>query len=312
MNLASLIEECERRSSFNDANFRSYWTTFLNAGLREFARVHPWPGLEALDTLYATGDYFLVLPQYVGDVVHLFNKTDNVEVMCSGGWERNDAASYGERPTSSTREYGKLGEVPCIRDPSDYLWFKSSHASDIAQVYVTGRVRDSAASGTALEYTIQSTSAYATGLSPVTLSVLFSQILSISKETLTNGVFSFYDVSSSGPKPLSVMEAYEQTACFRRVQFMYTPAAGTQFELRYRYKIPPLYQNAQSPPPAVKPDFLINFALEQFYRHQGQFQQANVMRSVSNDVLEKEANKENQFSEDYSRLEPFIEDDPDE
>lgn len=313
MNLANLIEECERRSSFNDASFRPYWTTYLNAGIREFSRVHPWPGLEDFVTLYSTGSEFLVLPQYVGDVVHLFNKSDNVEVMCYGGWERDNPASYGQRSTGSVREYGKIGEVPAIRNPTDYLWLVSSNGSDISQLFLTGRVRNAQASGTAMEYTVQTASVYATGLSPVTISTLFSQLLSVSKESLTNGIYALFDQPGfpGSLVPVSYIDAFEQSASFRRIQLMYSPAATTQFELRFRYKIPPLVEYTQSPPPAVKPDFLINFALEQFYRHQGQFQQANVMRSVSNDVLEKEANKEHQFSEDYSKLEPYVEDDPD-
>ena len=138
---------------------------------------------------------------------------------------------------------------------------------------------------------------------------LFSKIISISKTTLSNGDYSFFD---TGTVPLSILNAYEQDACFRRVQLMFSPSGAVSFEIKFRYKIPPLIENAQSPHPSVKPDFLVSTALETFYRHHDQFQKANVMKSLANDTLEKEANKEANFSEDYSQITPLIPPDPDE
>lgn len=309
MNLASLVEECERRSAFNDPLFRPYWKTYLNAALREFARVQPWPGLEDIFTLNSAGSDYLVLPNFVSDVVSIFNKTDNRPVECLGNWDRDIPSAYGQRLTGAVKQYAKLGEVPAVRDPVSYLNFASAHASDIDQVFITGRFTATAASGTALESYIKTVSAYATGTTPVTISTLFSKLISISKTTLSNGDYLFFD---SGAAPISILQSYEQDACFRRIQLMFTPASTVNFEIRFRYKLPPLLDNSQSPHPSVKPDFLISNALEQFYRHHDQFQKAQVMQSLASDVLQKESNKEVNFSEDYSQITPLLEDDPDE
>lgn len=311
MNLASLVEECERRSGFNDPLFRYYWRTYLNAGIRDFARKQPWPGLEDLLTLYSDGSENLVLPHFVGDVVHLFNVSDSQPVHCLGNWDRDVPADYSQRTRGAPLNYAKLGEVPVLRDPTNYLWFNSSHASDIDTLFVTGRIVDSAASGTALASYVRSVSAVATGTSPVTIGTLFSKVLSISKTTLSNGEYRVYDLASASPPPISILAAYEQDACFRRVQLFRPPASQTRFELRFRYKVPPLADDSQSPHPSVKPDYLINFALEHFYRHHEQFQKAAVMGQIAQGVLQDEANKEANFSEDYSQITPLLEVDPD-
>jgi len=310
VNLAKLVEECERRSGYNDVNFRPYWKTYINQALREFARAQPWAGLEDLLTAYADGTEYLVLPYYVDTVVSIFNKTDNLPVRSLGGQSDNNSAAYGQRTEGPVREYCKLGETPTIRDPTGYMTFQSSHASDMDWIYVTGLVANSAASGTALGIDMRTSRMLATGLSPVTLDLLFSKVISIGKTTDSNGAYDFNDQGSANFR-VSHIERYDGEAVFRRIQLFYKPTAGTQFEVKFRYRILPLRDDAQVAPPAVKSDYLIASALGQYYQHHDQFQKAMVMTGAATKIIEAETNREENFNESESRMIPYVPDDID-
>ena len=310
MNLAKLVEECERRSGYNDVNFRPYWKTYLNQALREFARAQPWDGLEDLLTAITDGTENLVLPYYVDTVVSIFNKTDNMPVISLGHQAANNPQIYGQRTGGGAREYCKLGETPTIRDPLGYVTFQSSHASDMDWVYITGLAFNSGASGTALNYEMHTNRQIATGTSPVTLSTLFSKILSISKTTDSNGDYSFLDQGSSA-FPISHIEKNDTEAAFRRIQLFYKPPAGTLFEVKFRYRLIPLRDDSQAPPPAVKSDYLIASSLGQYYQHHDQFQKAMVMSGTAKAIIEAESNREENFNESESRMCPYVPDDID-
>lgn len=305
MNLLQLIQECERRSGFNDQNFRYIWSDFLNAGIREFSRSHPWPGLEDIITLNSDGTDYLVLPHFVDTIVQLHNITDGTPVIALDNFSREWPGTYAVRSPGSVQQYYKLGEVAALREPANYVWFQSTSASDIDTIYVTGQVNNSGASGGALATTLKTVSATAAGTSPVTLSVNFASILTISRTTEGNGDFFFYDSGASN-QHISFLSQYETQARFRRLQLFSLPAASTAFELKFRYKIPPIRNYYQAPPPGVRDDFLISFALERFYQHQDNMQKSQLQHASTMAILQGEANKEENFNEPDSRIYPLI------
>jgi len=307
MNLAKLVEELERRSGYNDVNFRPYWKTYINQALREFARAQPWDGLEDLFTSVADGTENLVLPYFVDTIVSIFNKTDNMPVISLGHQAANNPQIYGQHSGGGAREYCKLGETPTIRDPIGYVTAASSHQSDVDWLYVTGLIHNSAASGTALSMEFHTSRVMATGLTPVTLDGLFSKILSISKTTDSYGDYNFVDTLGQ----VSHMEKYDGEAAFRRIQLFYKPPTGTLFEVKFRYRLLPLRDDAQAPPPAVKADYLIASALGQYYQHHDQFQKAMVMSGTAKAIIEAESNREENFNESESRMCPYVPDDID-
>jgi len=308
MNLFQLIEECQRRSGYNDVNFNYVWVTFLNSGIREFARSHPWPGLEDLLTLYTDGTDYLILPHFVDTVCALHNMTDGVPVTALDNFSRENSHQYAQRTSGSVNQYYKLGEVAALRAPSGYIWGRSASPSDTDTVYVTGRISNSGASGTALSETQRTASLTIAGTSPVTLGTLFTNILSISRTTEANGDLYFFDAGATNAH-ISFLSQYETQARFRRLQLFSPPAAATRFELKFRYKLAPLRNYYEAPPPAVRPDFLISFALERFYQHQSEFQKAQVQAGKTAMILAGEANKEENFNEPDSRVYPLIPDD---
>src|ERR1051326_3194847 len=311
MNLRQLRESCRFRSGYNDDNYNDQWNSFINEAVREAARRYPWDGLEDVITLTSDGTKFLILPPFVDTVIHLYNKSFFIPVDRGGSWDREASAIYGQQTPGRVINYDRIGEVATLRDPTGYLWLKSSHASDLQSLYVTGRINNSGASGTGLQSTISTLAITSTGTSPITLSTLFSQVVSISKTTDANGDFFFYDAGASNAH-ISFLGQYDDEARFKRLQLLYKPADQTIFELRFRYKIPPLKNDAQSPHPSIKPDFTVHHALSLHYEQQQQFSKSSAKSAKALQVLQDEANKDANFDEPYAQIVPQkIEDDPD-
>jgi len=313
MNLGQLIEACEYKSGFNDSAYRPRWINFLNEALRDFARRQPWAGLEDTVDLTTDGTKYLVLPQYVDTVVSILNMTDKIPVDRSGNYDRE--ATYEETSGTTGRvcNYETLGDVPVLRDPTGYVWFKSSHASDIQTVYFTGLATNSGASGTALSKAYTTLSIQAAGVSPVTCTTLFASFISVAKSTDSNGDFFFYDAGDSD-KHVSFISKHETDARFRRLKLFYPPNATKSIRVRFRHYAPPLRDNAQSPHPSVKPDFLINYAIARHWGEQEQLQKEQLADNNATRLLEREVNKDTNFNEPDCQIipwRPFSEDESD-
>jgi hypothetical protein len=87
----------------------------------------------------------------------------------------------------------------------------------------------------------------ASGTSPVTLSTLFSRLLSVSKSTDANGDFFIFD-SGASDAHIGYIGRYDDDSHFKRLQLMFVPSAQTILELRFRYAIPKLVLDEQAPP----------------------------------------------------------------
>ena len=305
MNLLQLISECELRSGWNDTNYHVSWRSFLNEGVREFSRRYPWPGLEDFAQLTSDGTRFLILPHYVDTVISILNRSQNMPLERSGDFDREATFPQANRTAGTASAYDKIGVVPVLRDPTGLCYLRSTSASDTGapSIYLTGYVSNSGASGTGMERTISTISVTPAGLSSVTVTTLFAQILSISKTTNTNGDFFIHDAGDSN-RHISFLARYENEAAFKRVQLLYVPNAGTLFEVKFRHKVPPLTQNEQSPHPSVESDFIVHYALGAHYRHQQQFTKGQIQDAKAVQVLQDKAHKDQNFDEPWSQILP--------
>lgn len=309
MNLGRLIQECQFRSGLNDSDYRAKWVSFLNEGVREFASVQPWEGLEDVVDLYADGTKYLILPPHVDTIVGLFDVANAAPVERRGPIERFTPAIEALNTAGRAVHYDLAGDVAATKDPAGHIWLASSHASDYQDVTVTGVVTNTAATG-ALRSTIASLTLSSSGSTPVTLSTLFSRLLSVSRATEANGDFWFYD-AGSGNLPVSCILKNETTAGFKRVQLAYVPAAGTQLRLRYRPKLPQLREESEAPHPNVDCGFVIEFALAKHWEEQEQLSKSEAKLASALRRVERRANKDLGFNEPYSQIQPQIYVDPD-
>lgn len=306
MNLGSYIRECEHRTGMNDSTFQARWREYINAAVRNFARKYPWPGLEReLSTTLYSGQRYLTLPHIVDHITEILNVTDLVPIYSRGNWAKQDTALYANLTQGRPLEYRKAGHVATAGDPTGFVWFNSSHASDVDLVYVQGYIQASGSSNPAFDRILQQVSVQAQGVSPVTLTTQFAEIVSISKATSTNGDFFFYDAGNANGY-ISFIPAGDQDARFRRLEFMFVPDADKSIRLKYIPEIPPLVNDQQSPHPTIKDDFIVEKAIALYQRYQSQYTKAQFHDAEALDTLVSETNKEENFTEPFSQIQPEI------
>jgi len=308
--LAQIIEACEFRTGFKDSSYRTRWVEFVNKAIREYSRRQPWEGLEEVLTLVADGTKYLYLPHYVDTIVHIVNVTSRIPLTREGDWDREATSAYVDQTAGTAIAYDKIGTVAALREPTGYLVLQSTHASDLQTICFNGIAANSGASGTALTDSFTTLSVGATGTSPLTLSTLFTHIVSVGKATISNGDFFVYDAGAS-MKHTAYINRYSSDSHFKRLQLLYVPAAGTIFELRFRYKVPPIALDEQSPHPSIPFDYLVAETIATHHREREQDQKAALVSNEATRLLEGEAHKETNFDEPYSRIIPQTWIDPD-
>jgi len=302
--LLQMIESCEARTGFNDSNYRPKWRTFLNDALKDFARSSPWEGLEDLITVSTGSDQHLFLPHYVDSVISILNLTNSIPVEREGNWDRESPYVYSNHTTGRVVAWDRLGEVPVLKDPAGYVSLVSSHVSDAVIVTVTGYVANSGASGTALQTSFRREEITTTGTTPITLTTLFSKVVSISKATNTNGDFFFYDAGASLAH-VGFIPQDKVASVFKRLHLLYKPSPQQLLEIRYRREVPELMSDDQAPDPAVKCDFLVEKAIASHFGEQQQHQKAALQDRQAFDLLEQEVNKDQNFTEPHSQIVPY-------
>lgn len=302
MNLLEYVSTLQTRTGMVDVDYRPKFVRFVNDSIREFARRWPWESLEGSVDLKSDGTKYLVLPHYIDTVISILNLTDVVPVNSSGDFDREATTAEAQGTTGRVSDYQKAGDVPATQDPAGYCYLRSTHASDTSLVYICGLAANSGASG-ALESTYRETSATLYGSTAVTLSTLFTRLFSVSKATETSGDVFLHD-AGTGNAQISFIPKAETCAKFKRVQLMFAPDSQKQFRVRFRYKIPPLTQDSQSPHPAVKDDFIIQYAMALHLNEQEQYQKQVLAEQKATAILEAEANRESNFDEPYSQIIP--------
>ena len=306
--LGKFIDSCEHKSGFKSSEYRPTWIQFLNESIREFARSQPWPALEDFVDITADSKFF-TLPHYIDTVISVFNVTHKHRIDREGDWDRNSPTIEADNTGGNVIAYDRVGYVALSKDPVGYVWFKSGHASDTQTISFSGLISNSGASG-ALEKTFASSSVYASGTSPVTLTTLFTKFMSLSRSTESAGDFYFYDAGDSN-RLIGFIGKDEISSAFQRLQLQYVPTSPQTLRVRFRYKIPRLVSEDSAPPPGVSDDFIVNYALSLHLSEQEQHAKAQAQEAKALRVLEKEANRDENFNEPHSRMCPLIDTSPD-
>lgn len=313
LDLQSMIIECEDRSGYKDASFTTHWKAYLNEGLREFARRHPWPGLEdEYTTVIPANSRYLIFPHFVEEVLDITDVSNSTHIERAGEFGRQSPATFAQLTTGRPIQYDLIGEVPALAEPTGYVWLKSSNASDTSPVYISGLVAQSGASGTAAAHSVVAETTALNGVSPVTLSTLFTRFLAISRTSDLTGDFLAFDAGNSGAH-MCIIPRGESSSRYKRAQFLYVPSANTTVRIRFRHKVPQLVDDGQVPPPGVEADFLINYALGVYWRFQEQYQKAALHDAKAGAILQAEATRDENFGEPFSQIQPYnpYQNDPD-
>jgi hypothetical protein len=246
----------------------------------------------------------MALPSNVLRLGWILDKTNAREVeAASGQWDREEEYAYANDTTGYADEWENAGLRPVMTDVSGPLAVYSSHASDVASIYVTGQVLDTG--GVApLDYYELGETLILNGATPVTGTNDFFRVDSIAKSADTTGVVRLACqgtvVSRIGP--------FEESPAYPWVRFMDIPAAGTIFKCGVITTPPRLVNAYQSPPPSVDPDFLVWYASSDIFWQLKEGDRSVGALRKAKDIVKDEKAVELMFGDISMQIVPEVDD----
>lgn len=303
MNLNELINRLQDRTGYNDPAFRTTWRNYVNDALRDYARKHPWPGLEGeTHVIAAAGASQVILPHFVDSIIEFYDTANNTLVQRHSGILKDWPVIAGKLTTGRAFYYEELSPVPSIRPPKSFLNFESSGQSDTSPLYATGIFRNTSYSGTPAERYERTDTANANGLSAVTLSVHFEELTALGRASALSSTYIVRD--SSGV--LAVIPPFHHASRYRRVRIHYALSKQTAFRLKYRRLPVPLIDSDQQLPPGVDPDYILEHAIGLWKQQQGQYQQGAIHTQRAISIAQDRAQIDQAGGEFFSRITPEI------
>lgn len=298
---SKLTTQIQNLSGKNESSFQTTIHGYIDAAIREWARLRPWPSLQRDITLYANGTRYLTMPPYVELPLSIFDVTNVSPIMTGAHWDEQYPGSYAQNTVSRAIEWQDAGYVATTYDPMGYLTIQSSHASDTATIYFEGLIPDFSASGTPMANFVVQDSLSLDGSTPVTCTYNFTEVLSIGKGEDTNG---YITVNDSTRSAVARLGRYEHRSSLRRVQFMRIPTAGTEFRVRVLLKPPTLEADAHALHPSIDEDFVKWYATSLVLYQIGERQAATLYESKAQKKLEDSYLREFNFGDNRIQLIP--------
>jgi len=254
--IGHLIDRIQATADRQDSALRTKTLHALDEAVQWYARRAPWDGLfEPGEDFLTNGSEFLVLPERVARVVRVADRSNSQPVEPGGNdWERYP--TFLQRTTGGTSaEWRPAGVVPVTRQPeSAGVVTFSPDVSESFSVYVRGLVRDSNASGTALElYDVLETVVISSAADASTTNS-FVRVDEVSKKyaSKANITVKYSDGSVVGRIP-----SWSMGPSYQRIQLFNIPNAGTILSIAYKRRPDRLTAEEQVIDPGINLDAII-------------------------------------------------------
>ena len=302
--IADLIDRVQRRSDRVDPQSRVRVLDALDEALQWYSKKMPFGSLMRFEEFQCSGSEFMVFPNRIMKVIDIADLTNTRMVEPGDHWKRRHTGTYLQRTQGvGPCEWRDLGIVPVISQPNTdtTLTFQCT-ASDSFNTYVKGLVRDTTASGTALEFFEAEETISITGSDVKTSANAYVQVIGIEKKYPTNGDLIVKETGSA--VPISRMARWEARPEFPRAQFLVVPNAGTRLEVEYFRRPDRIAAEEQTLDPAVHEDALIWRAVGNQHWMDQEGQQANLAWQKANEVAADQKSVEEMFGEKDHHMEP--------
>lgn len=254
--IGHLIDRIQATADRQDSALRTKTLHALDEAVQWYARRAPWDGLfEPGEDFLTNGSEFLVLPERVARVVRVADRSNSQPVEAGGNdWERYP--TFLQRTAGSTgAEWRPAGQVPVIRQPNSatVVTFSPS-VSESFSIYIRGLVRDSNASGTALELYDVLETVVVSSAADVSTTNAYVRIDEISKKyaSTANVSVSYDDGAVVGRIP-----GWSMGPSYQRIQLFNIPAAGTKLSISYKRRPDRLTAEEQVIDPGINVDAIV-------------------------------------------------------
>lgn len=300
---SKITTQIQNLTGKNESDFQTTIHGHIDAAIREWSRLRPWPSLRREISLYANGTRYLTMPSFVERPVSVFDVTNVAPVAAGSHWDEQYPGGLAQGTVSRAIEWQDAGYVATTVDPTGHITIQSSHASDTATVYFEGFIHDSGASGTPMERILVQDSLSLNGQTPVSSTYDFEEILSIGKSSDTSGYVTVKDAVAGSV--ISRLGLYEDRATLRRIQFMRRPAAGTHFEVTVITRPPTLESDDNALHPSIDADFVKWYASALVLYQIGERQAGAFYEAKAEKKLEDAHQRELNFGDNQIQMLPL-------
>lgn len=267
----------------------------VNRAVRKYAQRAPWPGLKRTEVFVTDGTRFMIFPERVAKVIELADVSDATEIRHDDRFLQNHGPVYLAGTAGRPCAWREAGTVPVVRQPAtdSPLYFVAA-ASDVITADVFGLVRDTAASGSMLEFyeVREQVSIVGSGVTSVSTN-LYVELKAIHKD---QDSVARVDVGDYTGKVVARLLPQRGQAAYRRLEFELVPGEGRSIKVEY-YTWPDRVNSETQPiDPTINLEYLVWRTAAEIHWISKEAQAYQAAAQTADEILAAEANKERTFS----------------
>lgn len=285
-----------------DASYTSRVVSALDEAIQWYSERAPWDGLRDIETFISNGTEYLALPDRIRRVVDIGDKTNNRYIPAGEHFLQRRPGQYLERTSGNVCEWRDMGTVPLITHPNGSALKFETTVSESFDVSIAGTVRDTGASGTALEFYEAMETVSMDGTVKTSANV-FEEVTSIQKEKNTAADLKIFFSSTS--EPVSRIPNWETRPLYRRVQFSPVPTAGTALELQYYRRPNRITDTDAALDSAINQEAVVWKAVELVSLLESKIDLAQLARARAEEVVRNRKEVEENFGERDHTIQPW-------
>jgi len=276
----------------------------INAAIRDWARVLPWPSLETWGEVTYTGGNYLYLPGNVHKAIWFVNTTSKHNVdQSSDTWDRDYTVPLCDDTVGDSYEFEDRGLSPTATPVSGPLAAFSTDASDTIGVFFGGMLQPSVTTGSlAPEFAKYNTVEEITlnGATPVTCTGSFLSLESIGKTDDSTGAI----IIQCGGSTVAIIGPLENESTYRKIKIMYKPAVGTVFKYKGYCDPQKLKDTNQPVPHTISFDYLLWNATASILWDIRETERAMVAEQKAQYIVKKHIAREEMYGGEGGRIQP--------
>lgn len=254
--IGDLIDKVQRRANRVDTNYRVRALDALDEALQWYSQELPWDGLIAQEVFLTTGSDTLVLPDRVLTISSIADITNQRHLPAGHHWARRYGATYTARAAGPACEWRPLGFSTVIaQPPADTFITAQATVSDSLDVHLRGLVRDTGASGTALELFEAMETLSLSSSEMVTSANSYVRVVAIDKPRGSLADVLIRDATTG--TLLSRVSAWEARPMFPMIQLLVVPPPGTSLEIEYFRRPDRITAESHTIDPAIHEEALV-------------------------------------------------------
>lgn len=303
--VTNLVSQVQRLANRVDSNYRTRVLESINAAVRQLASEAPWDGLRRVERFLAPGGQYMTFPARVRKVITIADVTSTLPVDPGGDFARRFGASYIQQSSTLPIEWRPAGTMPVIAAPATDTQLRlQTGVSEGIQVTIRGLVRDTGASGTALELYEVSESLVMGGSGVTDTAATFVQIKEISTEQNRSSDLTVKStVTGAILARIPPWQAYSEYA---RVEFFGSPEQGRQLHVEYFTDPERVLSEGDTLHSAVDIDYVKWRAVGDLHWMKQEQEAARLAWAEADAVLARLKNRENSFGERDSSNRPLV------